>query len=178
MVLKVSVGEFSSSGRISPYGTSPNLISAWKPLQIPSISPSRLCSKLLTASAIRGFRNMVAMNLPLPSGSSPALKPPGSMMIWDSLIPFTMAWIVSSIAWAVRLRMIKILLSAPARSKARAVSYSQFCPGNTGINTFGLAMFTGAVKGNSLLYSGCSSKSFGVSVSGDFAGKMGSSVSV
>ena len=118
------------------------------------------------------------MNFPLPSGSSPALKPPGNMMIWESWIPFTIAWIVSSIACAVRLRMIKILLSAPARSKARAVSYSQFCPGKTGINTFGLAMFTGAVKGSSLLYNGCSSKSSGVSDSGALAGKMGSSVSV
>ena len=33
----------------------------------------------------------------------------------------------------------KVSASAPALSKAFAVSYSQFVPGNTGINTFGRA---------------------------------------
>jgi len=34
----------------------------------------------------------------------------------------------------------KISVSAPALSKAFFVSYSQFVPGKTGINTFGLAI--------------------------------------
>ena len=45
IVLKVNVGELSSRSRISPYGTSPSFISAWKPLQIPSISPSLFFSR-------------------------------------------------------------------------------------------------------------------------------------
>ena len=40
-------------------------------------------SSSITASRTTGFRRVVAMNLPEPSGSSPPEKPPGSMRIWD-----------------------------------------------------------------------------------------------
>ena len=49
--------------------------------------------------------------------------------------------------------MTKISGSAPARSIARAESYSQFVPGNTGISTRGRAAFTaGARRAPSALY--------------------------
>ena len=151
ILLKVKVGESLIKSRISPYGTKPSLISAWKPLQIPSIKPSRFSNKSLIASLIRGLRNIVAINLPLPSGSSPALKPPGIITICELLIYLTIASTDSSIAAAVKLRTIKVLASAPAASKARALSYSQLLPGKTGMNTRGLAIFTGAVKDKSAL---------------------------
>ncbi len=44
---------------------------------------------LITASLTLGFLNIVAINLPEPSGSSPALKPPGNAIICDEFIPFT-----------------------------------------------------------------------------------------
>ena len=40
-------GESSFCPAISPYGTSPSLISAWNPLQIPRASPSRSFSSFL-----------------------------------------------------------------------------------------------------------------------------------
>ena len=51
MVLKVSVGACSSGSVIRPKGTRPSLISAWNPLQIPPIRPSRFSSSSVTASA-------------------------------------------------------------------------------------------------------------------------------
>ena len=81
------------------------------------------------------------MNLPEPSGSSPPEKPPGSIMIWACWMPLTMAATVSSTACGVRLRTMSVSASAPARSQARAESYSQFVPGNTGMKTRGRASF-------------------------------------
>ena len=54
------------------------------------------------------------------------------------------------------------IVSAPARSNAFALSYSQFVPGNTGINTVGLAtlflqMYTLSVLNNPVLTSSLSS---------------------
>ena len=67
MVLNVSVGESSLISLISPYGTRPSLISAWKPLQIPSIRPSRFFSRSWIASVSLGFLRNDTMNLPEPS---------------------------------------------------------------------------------------------------------------
>ena len=46
-----------------------------------SMSPSLCWRSSVMASLMRGLRSIAAMNLPEPSGSSPALKPPGSMRI-------------------------------------------------------------------------------------------------
>ena len=78
------------------------------------------------------------MNLPEPSGSSPPEKPPGSMMICAlSDGAFSMRAMVSSIAAGDRFLTTRTSASAPAFSKARAVSYSQLVPGKTGMNTRG-----------------------------------------
>ena len=84
------------------------------------------------------------MNLALPSGSSPPEKPPGSMTIWLFLMALTRASQLSATAAGVRLLMTSTCASAPAFSKACAVSYSQLVPGNTGMMTRGLAMVMGA----------------------------------
>ena len=81
MVLKVSVGESVFCPVIAPFGTSPSLIRAWNPLQIPSASPSRSFTSLVTASLIFAFWNAVAKNFAEPSGSSPAENPPGNIII-------------------------------------------------------------------------------------------------
>ena len=85
-------------------------------------------------------RKNAVMNLAEPSGSSPPEKPPGIMMIWLFLMPSTSAFVLSATAAGVRLLMMSVVASAPARSKAAAVSYSQFVPGKTGIITRGFAM--------------------------------------
>jgi len=140
MVLNVKVGACGLGSVILPYGTRPNLINAWNPLQIPNIKPSRCSKRLLTASLIFGLRKVVAINLPEPSGSSPPEKPPGSITICASLILRTISSIVSSISFGVKFFTTKISAIAPARSKARAVSTSQLVPGNAGINTLGFAL--------------------------------------
>ena len=73
------------------------MINAWNPLQIPSIKPSLLVNKSFTASAILGFLNTVAMNFAEPSGSSPALNPPGIITICEDSISLTIVSIESSI---------------------------------------------------------------------------------
>ena len=80
---------------------------------------------------------MVAMNLAEPSGSSPELKPPGSMRICDWRIAVARAVRDSSTASGVRLRKTRVSVLAPACSKTAAVSYSQLVPGKTGITTLG-----------------------------------------
>jgi len=139
MVLYVNVGWSAVNVSICPPGNKPNLMSAWKPLQIPNTSPSCLYKRFSKPSARYGLRKSVAMNLPEPSGSSPALKPPGNIRIWDSASLALITSIDSFNCSGVWLRMSTISVSAPARSKARAESNSQFVPGNTGIRTFGLA---------------------------------------
>ncbi len=139
MVLNVNVGHSAVIGTMSPYGTRPSLISAWKPLQMPSIRPSRLFNRSRTASVTAGARKNAVMNLAEPSGSSPPEKPPGIMMIWLFLISSTSAFVDSATSVGVRLFTINVLTSAPARSKAAAESYSQLLPGNTGMTTCGLA---------------------------------------
>lgn len=136
-VLKVRVGESAVCPAISPKGTSPSLIRAWKPLQIPRQRPSRSFTSFMTASLIFAFWKAVAKNLALPSGSSPAEKPPGNMMIWASLMAFSNSSTESLISSALRFLNTLVTTLAPARSKALALSYSQLVPGNTGMNTVG-----------------------------------------
>ena len=69
---------------MSPKGTRPSFTSAWKPLQMPSMRPSRACSRSRTASVTSGARKNAVMNFAEPSGSSPPEKPPGIMTIWDA----------------------------------------------------------------------------------------------
>ena len=134
-----SVGAEASTSRISPYGTRPVLMSAWKPLQMPSARPSRFLSSSMTASRTMGALMMAAMNLPEPSGSSPAEKPPGIMRICEREMASARALSDSPSPAASRLRSTRISGSAPARRNARAVSYSQLLPGKTGMITRGLA---------------------------------------
>ena len=84
---------------------------------------------------------MVAINFPLPSGSSPPEKPPGKAMMFARPIAAAIAFTLSSISEAERFLTTTISGSAPARRNYRAVSSSQFVPGKTGINTRGFAAF-------------------------------------
>ena len=61
---------------------------------------------------------------------------------------FAASSIESSISEALRFLTTIICASAPARSNALAVSYSQLVPGNTGINTLGTAAL---IDGNARL---------------------------
>ena len=124
---------------MSPNGTRPSLMSAWKPLQMPSIRPSRFLSRSRTASVTSGARKNAVMNLAEPSGSSPPEKPPGIITIWLLPISSTSLAVDSATAAGVRLLTISVCASAPARSNAAAESYSQLLPGNTGMMTRGRA---------------------------------------
>lgn len=77
------------------------------------------------------------MNFPEPSGSSPALNPPGNIIICASSICFANAFIEYSMSFSFKFLNTSILATPPASSNAFARSYSQFVPGNTGINTLG-----------------------------------------
>ena len=140
-MLNVSVGDWSFCPVMEPFGTSPSLINAWKPLQIPSARPSLSFNSLSTASFIFALRNAVAKNFAEPSGSSPAENPPGLTM--DRLLKKEIAFSNSStdslIPCAERFLNTFTMTSAPARSNAFVLSYSQLVPGNTGINTVGFA---------------------------------------
>lgn len=105
------------------------------------MSPSRLLSRSRTASVTAGARKNAVMNFAEPSGSSPPEKPPGIMMIWLLWMASTSACVDSATAEGVRLFTMSVCASAPARSNAAAVSYSQLLPGNTGMITRGLAIF-------------------------------------
>ena len=148
MVLNVSVGASSVSGLNSPYGTSPSLIRAWNPLQIPRTNPSLIWRSSSMASMSFALRNTAAINLPLPSGSSPAEKPPGNMTICDLEIRLAISSTDSFSSAASLFLMMKMSVSAPARSKALALSTSQLVPGIVGINTFGLVMAVFTAKRN------------------------------
>ena len=141
MLLVVRVGESAFCGSILPPVTSPSLISAWKPLQIPSTRPSRSLSSFvdLLHHRLRCW-NTVAKNFAEPSGSSPAENPPGNMMIWAWLMSFSNSSTDSRISYGVQVAEYPAQ-SPPRRlrSNAFALSYSQLVPGNTGINTVGCA---------------------------------------
>ena len=79
------------------------------------------------------------MNLPEPSGSSPPEKPPGMTTIWAERMACSKAWADCVRKSVVRLRTTTISGSMPARMQARAVSYSQLVPGNTGMTALGWA---------------------------------------
>ena len=121
MLLRYNVGDSGVTSPILPYGSSPDLTKAWKPLQMPRINPLRV-NRSSTAAFTLTLFNTLAMNLPLPSGSSPKLKPPLNAKIWD----WRMASDNSSSDWLIsaslRLRNTKMRVSAPASSKALAVS--------------------------------------------------------
>ena len=87
------------------------------------------------------LRKRAEINLPLPSGSSPAEKPPGNMTICAEAIRRLISSTDSFNSPASLFRKMKISVSAPARSKALALSISQFVPGMAGIKTFGKITF-------------------------------------
>ena len=151
--MNVRVASFSDISLISPYGSNPNLISAWNPLQIPIIKPSLLSNKSLIAAFNLGFLKTVAINLPEPSGSSPAENPPGSITILARLMAFSNSSIdvfnISSVLFLINTSSTL----APAFSKARFESYSQFVPGNTGITTNGVSIYCFAFKVDLVLHS-------------------------
>ncbi len=64
------------------------------------------------------------------------------MRIWLERISFASCPALSATAWGVRLLTTNVETRAPARSKARAESNSQFVPGKTGMTTLGFATFT------------------------------------
>ena len=57
-------------------------MSAWKPLQMPRMSPSRPLEQLVHGVGELSRRKKALISLPLPSGSSPPEKPPGMTSIW------------------------------------------------------------------------------------------------
>ena len=89
-----------------------------------------------------GLRKNAVMNFAEPSGSSPPEKPPGRTIIWLRAIMRLASAIDWVIASGVRLLITRISAAPPARSTARAVSYSQFVPGKTGMNASGLTVLT------------------------------------
>ena len=67
---------------MSPKGTRPSFTSAWKPLQMPSMRPSRALQQIAhRLGDLAGARKKAVMNFAEPSGSSPPEKPPGIMTI-------------------------------------------------------------------------------------------------
>ena len=136
------MGAWWSTSRISPYGTKPVLISAWNPLQIPKINPSRDFNKSIVASRTTGDLRIAAINLPDPSGSSPAENPPGIMSICERLMASAKACRDSANDSASPFLKTRISDSAPAWLNALAVSYSQLLPGKTGMITLGRATLT------------------------------------
>ena len=137
MVFMARVGESGPCSTILPSGTSPSLIRAWKPLQMPSISPSRSFNSFSSSSFITALRNTVAKNLAEPSGSSPAENPPGNITIWAPAMAFLYSSTDCRISSAPRFLNTFVTTFAPARSNAFVLSYSQLVPGNTGMNTVG-----------------------------------------
>ena len=115
---------------------------------MPSIRPPRLSISSVTASRTAGERKKAVMNLPEPSGSSPPEKPPGITIIWAARMASATRWALAATCSAFRFRTTRISASPPASMTARAVSYSQLVPGNTGIRALGLAARTaGAATG-------------------------------
>ena len=111
-------------------------MSAWKPLQTPNTKPP-FSNKLCTASLIYLLFKTFTIYFALPSGSSPALKPPLNINIWDWCI----AAIIFSMDCSIKasFKVLKLIVStiAPSVSKACLVSNSQFVPLKTGIKTLG-----------------------------------------
>ena len=83
------------------------------------------------------------MNFPDPSGSSPFEKPPGRRSAWDAESRSAKRSAEARIASVESAFTTRTSARPPARSTARADSYSQFVPGNTGIRNRGRAVPTG-----------------------------------
>ncbi len=80
------------------------------------------------------------MNLAEPSGSSPPEKPPGIMTIW--LLADAARQLARALGDVVGREVVDhehVRHGAGRASNARAVSYSQLLPGNTGMITRGRA---------------------------------------
>ena len=75
-------------------------------------------------------------------------------MIWDFAISFSNVFTESTISAASMLRNTFVMTFAPALSNAFALSYSQFVPGNTGINTVGCAILCPQITMSFVSYSG------------------------
>ena len=121
----------------------------------------------MVASVTSGLRKKAVMNLPEPSGSSPPEKPPGTKMIWLSRTARAKRAADSETSAADWLRSTMISGSRPARMTARALSYSQLVPGNTGMTTRGLAE---PVRG---LAAGCLSEVMSGTEASSFAVRFG-----
>ena len=80
------------------------------------------------------------MNFADPSGSSPALNPPGSINIWEFSISLIKLSMESSMLLWERFLNTPIFVIPPSLLNALSRSYSQLVPGNTGINTLGFAI--------------------------------------
>ena len=117
-------------------------MSAWNPLQMPHISPSRRSKRSVTPSFTAAFRKKAVMNLPEPSGSSPPENPPGMNTICASRSALANLSTLREMPSAVRLLMTMISASAPASRITLALSYSQLVPGKAGMSTLGRAHFT------------------------------------
>ena len=87
------------------------------------------------------------MNFAEPSGSSPPEKPPGRNTTWAERMARSKASAESKRALSVRLRTTTISASIPAARQARALSYSQLVPGNTGITALGRAILWAQTAG-------------------------------
>ena len=90
----------------------------------------------MTASLIFAFWNAVAKNFAEPSGSSPAENPPGNMIICAWSIAFVKS--LHGITDIFCCQVLEYFDDQPLHlhvRNARVLSYSQFVPGNTGINT-------------------------------------------
>ena len=93
----------------------------------------------------------MAINLPEPSGSSPALKPPGNITILACLMATSNSSIESLSICSVLFLIKTNWTLAPAFSKARFESYSQLVPGNTGITTRGVSTVTFGLRSDLVL---------------------------
>jgi hypothetical protein len=116
----------------------------------------------VTASFTAAFLKNAVMNLAEPSGSSPPEKPPGMNIIWAWPVRLCKVLHALGDGGGVRFRTTIISGSAPAFSKARAESYSQLVPGNTGMSTRGRAVFTAGTGRDPASYENAGTGSSGI----------------
>ena len=121
MSLRKRVGDSRVTSPSFPKGSSPDLTRAWKPLHIPRIRPS-LSRRRPIAAATVALHRTFAMNFPLPSGSSPAEKPPESMSIWQESMQAAISSIESKTSLSERFLNTDVVTLAPAFLNALAVS--------------------------------------------------------
>ena len=121
MSLRKRVGESTVTFPALPNGSRPLFTSAWKPLQIPSTRPPRESSDS-TAAATEALHSTEAMNLPLPSGSSPRENPPDSISMCERDRLLQNRPMESITSCPVRFRKTSDITVAPASRKALAES--------------------------------------------------------